>query len=193
MILILCGKSGSGKDAIQRKLIGVGFKPIISVTTRPPRAKEVDGIDYHFVSTDRFIQMVENGDMIEYRSYTTLVDGKPDVWYYGARKQILDPLVNYVVVLDIEGSQEFIKYYGLKNCFTCYVDVPDDIRRSRAVRRGSFDETEWNRRLEADKSDFSNEVLYMCVDMRVDNTGSISDSVLTILTEMNKYKKAVKI
>lgn len=186
MILILCGKSGSGKDAIQKELVKAGIRPIVSVTTRPPRAGEVDGVSYYFSTTEDFKKMIENNELIEYRSYDTLVNGVPDTWYYGARKQKLNPLENYVVVLDVEGSQSFIDYYGLDNCLVCYIDVQDDVRKQRAQSRGSFDETEWNRRLEADRQDFDDVVVNTFADVVINNSGKLSNSVWKIIAELNK-------
>lgn len=188
MIVILCGKSGSGKDAIQKELVRIGFRPIISVTTRPPRDGEIDGRDYFFTSAENFEKLIADNRLIEYRSYNTLVNGVEDTWYYGVKKQDLDPLANYVVVLDVDGGQKFIDYFGLDNCLVCYVDVPDDIRRERAVKRGSFDETEWNRRLYADKQDFDDIVMHTFADVVVDNSGKLSLSVWKIIAELNKIQ-----
>lgn len=53
-IVALFGKSGAGKDTIQRELLE--FMPdvhgIISCTTRPPREKEIDGKDYYFLTAE---------------------------------------------------------------------------------------------------------------------------------------------
>ena len=63
--LVLCGPSGVGKTSIMRMLTdefqnSFGFS--VSHTTRNPRPGEVDGADYHFVSKDTFLKLVE--DMI---------------------------------------------------------------------------------------------------------------------------------
>ena len=55
-MLILVGKSSSGKDTIQKELIKLGYTPIVNYTTRPPRIGEVDGIAYHFVTQEEFLE-----------------------------------------------------------------------------------------------------------------------------------------
>ena len=83
MITILIGKSATGKDTILRELRDeYGYEPIISTTSRPMRENEKDHVDYVFVSSEIFRYMIQIGCFIEYRSYNTLVNGKPDTWYY---------------------------------------------------------------------------------------------------------------
>ena len=53
-IVILCGKSSSGKDLIKNKLIKNGYKGIITNTTRPPREGEQNGIHYNFLTEYHF-------------------------------------------------------------------------------------------------------------------------------------------
>ena len=173
MLMILCGKSGSGKDAIQTKLERYGYHRLVSYTTRPMRENEKNGVTYNFVSKDQFLKMMESDQLIEWRSYNTLVNGVEDTWYYGLKKTSLCSYITYTVILDIEGAKEAVRYYGADKCFVVYVDVPDDTRKERAVQRGSFDETEWNRRLEDDNIKFADSELEGLVNYRVSNTGKL--------------------
>ena len=175
MITILIGKSASGKDAVLRTFKhNFGFTPIISTTSRPIRKREVDGVDYIFVSAQTFKYMIDIGCFIEYRSYNTLVNGEPDVWYYGVQTFELEPDKNYIVILDVEGTREFIKYFGKENIRVIYIHADDDVRKSRAERRGGFDETERVRRLNDDAVKFSSDVCSDIVDLRIDNNGGLS-------------------
>ena len=70
-IVILCGKSSSGKDLIRNKLVKNGYKRIVTNTTRPPREGEKDGVAYNFMTDEQFLELVKNGDMIEYQKYYT--------------------------------------------------------------------------------------------------------------------------
>jgi len=66
--LVLSGPSGGGKtsvcDALRDRRTDVEFS--ISATSRSPRAGEVDGAHYHFVSRDRFQEMARDGDLLEW-------------------------------------------------------------------------------------------------------------------------------
>ena len=99
--------------------------------------------------------MISNDEMIEYRSYDTTWRGNIDTWYYGIKKFKLEENTNYVIVIDLVGAENIIKYFGKENCISIYLSAFDDIRRVRAIDRGSFDNIEWNRRLLADYKDFS--------------------------------------
>ena len=60
MLLIICGKSGSGKDALLKRLVQhYGFCPIISTTSRPPRFGEMNGVEYNFVSKEKFLELID--------------------------------------------------------------------------------------------------------------------------------------
>ena len=199
MVVILCGKSGSGKDAICKKLIESGYSPIISTTSRPKRDGEVDGVDYNFVDKDTFIQFIEHDFLIEYRSYNTLVDNIPDTWYYGILKQEFDlSKKDYVVILDIDGTREFKDYIERTNgsdyCKVFYIFASDDVRKLRAMNRGSFNETEWNRRLEADLVDFAVDRVDSVDATIINNNGLLSDSVAAIkeLVTQSSIDKAIK-
>lgn len=180
MITILCGKSGSGKDYISKKLIDKGYIPIISWTSRPMRENEIDGREYHFCTRREFEYMIETDKLLEYRSYNTLYNGINDTWFYGLLKEKLDNEKNYVVILDLKGTKEFIKYYGKDNCKVFYIEASDKIRTERAMKRGSFDKTEWERRLIADGEDFGEEKFREIeVDVvRVRNEGDGEDDII---------------
>ena len=68
-MLILIGESASGKSTVQRVLAERGIRKVVTYTTRPMRPGEMDGIDYHFVTDERFLEMVEAGEFAEYAEY----------------------------------------------------------------------------------------------------------------------------
>ena len=78
MAIIILGKTASGKSKVVDELVKKGFKKIVTTTTRPPRKKEVDGIDYNFVSNEEFQQLINTRYFAEWKKYDT-VDGE---WYY---------------------------------------------------------------------------------------------------------------
>ncbi len=68
MLLVLSSPSGAGKSTLAKMLIDSdpNISMSVSVTTRPPRPGEVDGQDYHFVSTDDFGLMVNRQELLEH-------------------------------------------------------------------------------------------------------------------------------
>lgn len=67
-VLVLAGPSAVGKSTVVRRLReqvpGLHFS--VSATTRSPRPGEVDGVDYHFVTPERFQQLIDSGAMLEW-------------------------------------------------------------------------------------------------------------------------------
>ena len=169
MFLILCGKSASGKDAIAKRLCQRGFTPIVTCTSRPMREGEANAEDYWFYPKEVFEKLIEEDMVIEYRSYKTLVNGKEDIWYYGTLKNDYKPNKDYVIILDLDGAKAFMDCYGKENCFCVSIEASDSTRTERAMKRGSFDETEWDRRVEADFEAFSEERVEDVCDGRVYN------------------------
>jgi guanylate kinase len=68
LMLVLSSPSGAGKTTLSRRLLAVdpGITLSVSVTTRKPRAGEVDGRDYRFVDEQTFAAMVRNGELLEW-------------------------------------------------------------------------------------------------------------------------------
>jgi guanylate kinase len=68
LLLVLSSPSGAGKTTLAKRLLAAdaGIRSSVSVTTRPQRPGEVDGVDYHFIDMARFDRMRETGELIEW-------------------------------------------------------------------------------------------------------------------------------
>lgn len=68
LLFILSSPSGAGKTTLSRRMLATddALSLSVSATTRAPRPGERDGVDYHFVSDDRFAEMVATGAMLEH-------------------------------------------------------------------------------------------------------------------------------
>ena len=186
MITILIGKSAAGKDSVLNKLIEKGYESLVLTTSRPMRNGEVNGKDYYFVSKDKFKDMIKKDLFVEYRIYQTLMDNCPDEWYYGLSKMELyknNDNGKYVVPLDINGAKSLIKNID-NNYKVIYLDVSDTIREKRAKKRSSFDQTEWNRRMEDDKSKYSKENLDSVNAIRVLNENISLEELVNKIDEI---------
>lgn len=102
LLIVLSGPSGVGKDALLRKMKEqkYPFHYVVTVTSRPRREVERDGVDYHFVSQREFQQMIDNGELLEWAN----VYGN----YYGVpRKEISQALskgMDVIVKVDVQGA-----------------------------------------------------------------------------------------
>ena len=146
MIKILLGKTCSGKDTIMKRLQEKGAKRIVTYTTRPMRDGEIDGETYHFVTNEKFKEMIKNKELFEYTSYN--VSGER-TWYYGTSKASLDE--NGWIIMNPQGAK---KVKAERNdVIVIYVRASDEILRERLIARGD-DSCEAERRLAADDIDF---------------------------------------
>ncbi len=183
-IIILCGKSASGKDTITQKLKDIlGYEFIISTTTRPIREGEKEGDPYYFIKNDKFVNLIENDKLIEYRTYNTLIDNVPDVWYYGVPKASISGNSSYIGVLDIVGLDGFKAHFG-DSVLSFYIHVDDKERERRAMKRGGFDKSEWDRRMIDDNIVFANDVISKKINHVVTNE-SINKTVINIMKKID--------
>lgn len=67
LLVVITGPSGAGKDSLLAYLKGSGrpYHYALTVTTRPPRSTEREGVDYHFVSAEGFEAMLQQGELLE--------------------------------------------------------------------------------------------------------------------------------
>lgn len=97
-LIVISGPSGAGKSTVLFRAIE-GRKDICfstSVTTRKPRPGELDGREYFFVKHERFREMIESNDLLEYAEYVGNFYGTP-------RTYVVDKMNSgYNVILDIE-------------------------------------------------------------------------------------------
>ena len=167
-IIIICGFTGSGKDTISKELEKQGYNFIISTSTRPMRKDEKEGNPYFFTTNKEFETMITNNEFIEYRKYNTIQNNKNAVWYYGVHKNQIQKNKKYVVVLDPQGTLDFKSTYK-DRCKVFFIDVDNEERKKRAIKRGSFEEAEFERRLLDDRKRFTKKFINDIADYVIEN------------------------
>ena len=102
LLVVLSGPSGVGKDAVLARMSELGrpFRYVVTATTRPKRAGEKNGVDYHFFSRKEFQQMLDEHQFLEW----AIVYGN----YYGVPKDeitlALSKGVDVIVKVDVQGA-----------------------------------------------------------------------------------------
>lgn len=148
MAIIILGKTASGKSKVVDELVKKGFKKIVTTTTRPPRKKEVDGIDYNFVSNEEFQQLINTRYFAEWKKYDT-VDGE---WYYGSPlDEISRSDDKSIVILTPDGYKDIKD--ELDEHISLYIYANNKTIRTRLSKRGDKKE-EADRRIKQDNEDF---------------------------------------
>lgn len=147
-MILLVGKSASGKDTIQKELIKMGYKSVVSYTTRPPRKGEIDGVAYNFISEEEFLQKEQDGFFAETTSYNVATG---ETWHYGSA--IKDLTDDKVFIVNPDGLKQ-VKKMSTLNPIAFYIMADEETIWNRLRQRGD-DAAEARRRLNADDVDFS--------------------------------------
>jgi guanylate kinase len=110
VLFVLSSPSGAGKSTIARMLLASDpdIAMSVSVTTRPPRANEVDGEHYHFIDVPRFKEMVAEAELIEWAHVFDNRYGTPEKPVYDMLSQGRDVLFD----IDWQGAQQLFQKAG---------------------------------------------------------------------------------
>ena len=117
-IFCIMGKSATGKDTIYKALLAredLGFRRIVSCTTRPIRAGEADGVEYHFCTEEERDRLLASGRVIEMRSYDTC-EGRWD--YFTVADDRIDLSAgDYLIIGTLESYCKIRDFYGKSRWF----------------------------------------------------------------------------
>ena len=149
LIYVLLGQTNSGKTTLLNILKSMGYSTITPYTTRPIREGEIDGVDYRFISKNRY----------NFLSYINLLISKfkaENGTEYGIDIRDLKEEKDCLVTLDPSGLRDLIERYGEDSITSIYLKVPYEERKQRGEKRDKDNHTEFLRRLSSDKRDFEN-------------------------------------
>lgn len=143
-VVVVSGPGGVGKNtlvsAVRRRMPAIQYS--ISVTTRPPRRGEVDSRDYFFVTPERFHQMVEKGELLEWANFA-------GHWYGTPARFVEQALASGQVILldiDIQGARQ-LRGRLPDGVFVFLMPPSLQALRERLVRRGTDDLAAIERRM----------------------------------------------
>lgn len=161
-LIVLMGKSASGKDTIYNLLKAdesLDLQQIVPYTTRPQRAGEKDGEAYHFVTEEEFNVLLEKGRVIEHRSYHTI----HGLWrYFTVEDEQFDLTAHsYLLIGTLEAYVSIVAHFGQEHVVPVMVTLDDGLRLERALSREREQEhpkyEELCRRFLADSADYAQE------------------------------------
>ena len=179
LMLILSSPSGAGKTTLTRLLLqnkDVDLTLSVSVTTRPRRSSEADGIHYHFITRARFEDMRERHELLEHAE----VHGN----YYGTPRAPVEEVLaqgrDVLFDIDYQGTQQ-VRVRAPDDVVTIFI-LPPSIRelRSRLERRAEDQPDVIVRRLAAARNEITRWTAYDYVLVNDDLQRTFND-VLAIL------------
>src|SRR5438067_2884914 len=148
-VLVVTGPSGVGKGTLIRALLARrdDYELSVSATTRPPRAGEVDGRDYHFLTPEEFEHRLARGEFLEHAVYAGHLYGTPRSEVERARK-------NLVLEIEVQGARQVRE--ALPEATQVFIAPPsEEGLRDRLVGRRTDRPEEIERRLARAKEELA--------------------------------------
>ncbi|HMO56756.1 MAG TPA: guanylate kinase [Roseiflexaceae bacterium] len=145
LLVVLSGPSGVGKDSIVMRMreLGFSFHFVVTATSRPIRPGEREGYDYHFVSRERFEEMISQGELLEWANVYGHYKGIPK----SEIRQALASGRDVILRIDIQGAATICRMVpGTTTIFVAPGSFAE--LRARLQWRRTEDPDEIERRLE---------------------------------------------
>jgi guanylate kinase len=169
-LLVVSGPSGVGKSTITNKLrTDERFWISVSVTTRRIRTGEVDGVDYHFVSDNKFEEMIKANEFLEFADFAGAKYGTPKK----AVESALQSGKNVILEIELNGARQVRK--SSKEAIMIFIEPPSwEELTTRLTNRGTESENSTLARLDRAKEELSaaSEFDYVLVNHEVEQSVS---------------------
>ena len=178
LILVISGLSGSGKDAVINRMNEISdakFHFVVTCNTRKRRENEIDGKDYHFITREKFLSMIENGEMIEHSVVYDDLKGVPRFEIENAFKAGQDIILR----LDSQGMQKIKAIYP--QTISIFILPPDaDSWLARLRARNTETEESLNIRIQTAEKELAgvSQFDYIVINDRIEQAAI---DILTIL------------
>ena len=183
LLFIVSAPSGTGKTTVVERLAKVTprLKLSRSYTSRAPRTDEADGVDYNFVSRDRFEAMIANSEFLEYAD----VFGN----FYGTHARdttrCLDSGDDVVLVIDVQGARK-VRAAGLPHVAIFVLPPSFEVLEKRLRGRSKDSEEAIARRLQVAREEVSAFEEYDYVVLNDDLDSCVDRIKAIVLAERSK-------
>lgn len=173
-LIVVSGPSGVGKDTVVSEYLKLHPEDVLSVsmTSRPKRDYEVDGVHYYFRTKEGFEEEVKKGNLLEYAVY----NGN----YYGTPKseviKRLEDGINVILVIEIQGARNIKNMLGDDSLLIFVLPPSIEELRERLINRGTESIEQINNRLAIAEKEIRENTFY---DYKIIND-NIEDAVKSL-------------
>ncbi|PZO96034.1 guanylate kinase [Streptococcus halichoeri] len=153
LLIVFSGPSGVGKGTVRQEIFSTPdhkFEYSVSMTTRPQRPGEVDGVDYFFRTREEFEELIRQGQMLEYAEYVGNYYGTPLTYV----NETLDKGIDVFLEIEVQGALQ-VKNKVPDGVFI-FLTPPDlDELQDRLVGRGTDSQEVIKKRIERAKEEIA--------------------------------------
>ncbi|MFC5541305.1 MAG: guanylate kinase [Bacilli bacterium] len=158
LLIVLSGPSGVGKGTVRKELFkqpDTNYEYSISITTRPPREGEVDGVDYFFKTREEFERMIEEEKLLEYAEFVGNYYGTPLDYV----NETLDAGRDVFLEIEVQGAAQIRE--KVPEALFIFLAPPSlsELER-RLIERGTESEEIIKKRIETAKEELEMMKLY---------------------------------
>ncbi len=186
IMVILSSPSGVGKTTLTKKIQQKyqSFKISVSHTTRKPRSNEVDGVDYYFISQNKFKELIEKKKFYEYAE----IFGN----FYGTSKENVDHDIkknDLIFDIDWQGTKQLSKFNNLKLIKIYLITESKEELKKRLIKRNQDTDKEVEKRFNSFNEDIKhwNDYDYIIINKNLDVCFKQIENII----ETNKEKVSI--
>jgi guanylate kinase len=185
ILLVLSGPSGVGKDSVLARLAekGLPFRRVLTVTTRPRRPGERDGVDYSFLKDEEYDRLLASGGLLEHAEVYGLRYGVPKA----PVRQALARGEDVVVRVDVQGAAT-LRHLLPKAVLVFLAPASLEELEGRLRRRRTEDEAVVRRRLETARQEMEQQGLFDYVVVNADGRLDEAAERLASIIEAEKRR-----
>ncbi|MEX2784414.1 guanylate kinase [Streptococcus sp. H49] len=153
LLIVFSGPSGVGKGTVRQEIFSTPdhkFEYSVSMTTRPQRSGEVEGVDYFFRTRKEFEELIKNGQMLEYAEYVGNYYGTPLTYV----NETLDKGIDVFLEIEVQGALQVKK--KVPDGVFIFLTPPDLSKlQERLINRGTDSKENIAKRIERAKEEIA--------------------------------------
>ena len=185
-ILVISGPSGVGKStlirAVRERIDNIGYS--VSHTTRSPRPKETDGVDYHFVDKNTFKEMIDKDSFVEWAQVYDKFYGTS----YGSIDEKINAGQDVILDIDVQGAKSIKE--KVDNTLFIFIFPPSkEILEKRLRDRATDNPDAIEKRIKTATEELTNSKWYDYLIVNDDLNKAIKDLESVIIADRCKNKR----